>query len=202
MHKRFILIIAPFLLLFAFACGRVDDSTGAGDSALAQCRYVDVSSLKDRVYLSVPYTEQEPNYCGPASLEMLLSYYGHPVDQDVLGKDIVGPTGVSSGELRAKAIENGFSVSFSYCGLNALLENLSNGSPAIVRVLNNMGNNGHFFVVTGYDMAEKTLYINDPSDPQNTEVSFDTFDRIWNITTLGPENNSSRFMMLIDPICF
>jgi ABC-type bacteriocin/lantibiotic exporter with double-glycine peptidase domain len=200
MLKRLKLILSPVLLIAAISCGGAPVTPGSGDgSTQAECKFVDTTTLKQSVDLAVPYTEQEPNFCGPASMEMVLRYYGKNVDQTTIGSDIVGSKGVGSEQLSQKAIDMGFSVVDESCGINNLLGSLDAGDPVIVRVLNNSGDNGHFMVVVGYDQKTKKVYLNDPANPDNTEMLFDDFERIWNITTLGPTNNSSYFMMVITP---
>ena len=193
------LLLVSIVLLSLISCGRAPHNVGSGDpAAQAECRFVDTNLLKQKVFLNVPYTQQEPNYCGPASLEMIFKYYGKDLDQLIIGEDMVGPKGVGSGQLAQKALDMGFNVVNQYCGISSLLEALDTGIPVIVRVLNNFGDNGHFMVVVGYDIRRKKIYLNDPADPQNTDIRFDDFEDIWNITTLD-SNNSSYFMMVITP---
>lgn len=203
MIKRLKLILSFTLLVAAVSCGRAPDTAGSSDalgaSSESSCKFVDTSTLKQSVDLKVPYAEQDPNYCGPASMSMVLKYYGMNLDQHTIGDDIMGPEGVGTGQLGQKAIDLGFNVVDEYCGINSLLDSLNSGDPVIVRVLNNSHDNGHFMVVVGYDLAGKKIYLNDPANPDNTEMSFDDFESIWNITTLGSSNDSSYFMMVITP---
>jgi ABC-type bacteriocin/lantibiotic exporter with double-glycine peptidase domain len=200
MIKCLKLILSLALLTLVISCGKAPTTVGSGDaSGQAECPFVDTSTLKQSVSLSVPYSEQEPNYCGPDSLSMVLKYYGKDVDQNTIGDGIVGPMGVGSAQLSQKATDMGFSVTNEDCGINNLLASLDAGDPVIVRVLNNTGDNGHFMVVVGYDLNAKKVFLNDPANPYNAEMSFNDFEEIWNITTLGPDNNSTDFMMVVTP---
>ncbi len=199
MLKTMSKIWLPLLLVLLASCGKLPNTVGGSEIGAASCRYVDVSSLKQKVTLDVPYVEQLPNYCGPASLEMIYSYYGTDIDQKEIGSGIIGPQGVAADQLAQVSLDMGYDVTKEYCGMNDLLASLDNGNPVLVRVINNSGTNGHFMVVTGYDMQEKVIYINDPSSSRNDEMSFQDFDSIWNITTLPAGNNSSRLMIIIVP---
>ena len=199
MLKRLKLILSLLLLIFVISCGRVPGTVGNDGVGDAECKFVDTSTLKQSVSLDVPYTKQEPNYCGPDSLAMVLKYYGKNIDQNTIGDDIMSPKGVGSAQLSQKALDMGFNVVNEYCGINSLLESLDLGDPVIVRVLNNAGDNGHYMVVVGYDLKSKKIYLNDPANPDNADMSFDDFESIWNITTLGSDNNSSYFMMVVTP---
>jgi len=195
MYKKLKTILLPVVFVIAFSCGRAPTTIGVGGEAA--CKYVDATSLKAKVSLEVPYAEQYPNYCGPDSLAMIAKYYGYDTDQSKIGDDIVGDKGVGADDLAQKALDMGLTASIESCGINSLMEKLSAGSPVIVRVLNNIGDNGHFMVVTGYDMDKEKIYLNDPANPHNEEMTFEDFEDIWNITTLAPDNNSNDMMIVI-----
>jgi len=199
MLKKFKGVCILSLVFILASCGRTPSAVIGGSDSSASCKYVDVASLKQKISIDVPYVEQLPNYCGPASLEMVLRYYGTKTDQQQIGAGIVESNGVSASALEQVAIDMGYDATEEYCGLNNLLDSLSAGVPVLVRVINNTGTNGHFMVVTGYDLTQEILYINDPASPTNEKISFKDFDTIWNITTLASYNNSSRLMIIVVP---
>jgi len=121
------------------------------------------------------------------------------VDQLDIGADIVGESGVTTGSLIEKADEYGFEAHVYSCKFESLLYFLTRGKPVIARVINNLGTNGHFVTVIGYDMESRILFVNDPGDYDVTEISFNDFQDIWNIDSLSDKNNSWNQMVLITP---
>ena len=197
MFKNLSKICLPILLVVLASCGRVPNTIGENGSP--SCKYVDLSTLSVSVSLDVPYVEQLTNYCGPASLEMIFSYYGTNMSQQEIGAGIVGPQGVGADQLAQFSVDQGYDATKEYCGLSSLLEKLNSKTPVLVRVINNSGTNGHFMVVTGYDLITETIFINDPALPDNQEMSFNDFKVIWDIKTLPEGNNSSYLMLVIVP---
>ena len=199
--KHLYKLLAVSTLLTVCACGSI--GSGGQDSSSssvdASCKYVDLSTLPQRITLNVPYVKQEYNYCGPASLSMVMAYYGSPVSQDVLGSDIVGSEGSTSGDLLYKFEQYGFAGAVINCEIGGLLELVSEGKPIIVRILNDVGSNGHFVVITGYDIASGLLYLNDPDKPYRKSETLDRFKSLWNITTLGDGNNSKNLAIIGTP---
>jgi Papain-like cysteine protease AvrRpt2 len=121
------------------------------------------------------------------------------MSQQEIGAGIVGPQGVGADQLAQFSVDLGYDATKEYCGLSSLLEKLNSSTPVLVRVINNAGTNGHFMVVTGYDMLTETIYINDPALPENQEMSFNDFNAIWDIKTLPDGSNSSYLMLVIVP---
>lgn len=195
MSKHLYKVLPLLLLLFSYACG----NSAYYASSQAVCRFIDTDTLPESVYLDVTYVKQEPNYCGPASLSMLMSYYGHSVDQEVLGDDIVGDSGASSFDLIEKANEYMFSGNVIECSLSGVLSLLAEGKPVIARISNNAGTGGHFVVLTGYDMTDGLIYLNDPDQPYRKHESMDEFQRLWNITNLDDGENSTNLIISIYP---
>ncbi len=196
--KHLYKLLAVSTLLTVCACGGIG-SDGQGSSSLAvdsSCKYVDTTTLPQRITLNVPYVKQEYNYCGPASLSMVMSYYGSPVSQDVLGSDIVSSEGSTSGDLVYKFEQYGFAGSVTNCEISGLFELVSEGRPIIVRILNDAGTNGHFVVITGYDIGSGLLYLNDPDKPYRKSETLARFQSLWNITTLGDGNNSRNLAII------
>lgn len=195
MSKHLYKVLPLLLLVFSYACG---NSVYYGSSQ-ATCKYVDIETIPESIYLDVTYIKQQPNYCGPASLSMLMSYYGYYVDQETLGSDIVGDSGVSSFDLIAKAKEYMFNGGVIECSLSGVLSILAEGKPVIARISNNAGTGGHFVVLTGYDKVANLIYLNDPDQPYRRYASIEEFERLWNITNLTDGENSSNLIIFIYP---
>jgi ABC-type bacteriocin/lantibiotic exporter with double-glycine peptidase domain len=167
------------------------------DDSETLCKYVDPETLPEEVDLEVPYVHQDNLYCGPASLTMVLNYYGLNVEQYEVGESIIGKLGSTPWDLRYKAESYGLEASVVSCGFNNLLELLAKDVPVIVRILNNSGTNGHFVVATGYDLDDQVLYINDPANEYRDEIPFEDFQYLWDINSLDVENNSENLMIIV-----
>jgi ABC-type bacteriocin/lantibiotic exporter with double-glycine peptidase domain len=201
MSKHLYKLLALSVLTLSCACGNM--SSGGQDSYTnsieAACSYVDISTLPASVDLKVPYVKQAVNYCGPASVAMIMEYYGLAADQYTIGADIVDEAGTTASELIDKSEERGFTGTVVNCQLNGLLGLLAEGKPVIARVLNDMGTGGHFIVVTGYDRTSSLIFLNDPDQPYRRAESFEEFSRIWDVTTLGEGKNSTNVAIVLSP---
>jgi hypothetical protein len=202
-NSRFFLVIIRQLskifitlsLLAVYACGYDQSYSSSQDSysrfVATSCEQENSSYLPDNIKLNVPYLVQEYNYCGPASLSMVMQHYGFNISQEDLGQGLVNQKGVTTSSLVKRAEVYGFSAYVSSCSFYGLLSILAQGSPAIVRTINSTGNNGHFIVVTGYDTQLGLVYINDPDKPYKSYDSFEDFQRLWDIKGLGEENSQN-----------
>ena len=194
-------LLTILLLFLSYACGQTA-STDQADvyqvSAEAACNNIDVTALPEKAFINVPYVQQDTSYCGPASLSMVMGYYGDNVEQHVIGADIVDKDGATIYELTTKAKEFGFDAYSGACQFNGLLEFIAEGKPVIARILSAHGTNGHFIVVTGYDNSLGIIYINDPAQPERLTLTFDEFLGLWNITSLE-DKNSTDLVIILSP---
>ena len=199
MSKQLYKLLALLILILSYSCGNAVLS-GQNASAQASCKYVDIDTLPEKIELTVPYVKQDVNYCGPASLSMVMAYYGLTVDQHDIGKGIVHDNGTSAIDLINRAEDYGFNAGMANCELNNVLSLLSESKPVIIRILNDLGDDGHFVVVTGYDRSQDLIYLNDPDQPDRKSETFDHIKSLWNITNLGAANNSDNLLILVTPI--
>lgn len=138
----------------------------------------------DIVTLSVTLLQQETSYyCGPASVQMVLSYLGHTVSQNTLATDLgctTSGTAVSgvAGCLNSY-LGSGYyqtNSSYSYDTAYGLIKgSIDAGNPAICNVqtskLSYYGGHAskHYIVVSGYMWAQgsgsgtQQLFIKDPN---------------------------------------
>lgn len=138
----------------------------------------------------VPFLAQKPNYCGPAALAMVASYYGPPVTQDEIAGAIYRPEtrGVITTELAAHAGKLGFWVRQYRGSLADLRQKTAAGAPVIV--LGKFGGNDHYFVVLAVDEWRKTVTAH--SDTRaNLELSQEAFLRYW--------DRADRWTLLVCP---
>ena len=201
MSKHLYKLLALSALMLSCACGSM--SSGGQDSYTssieAACSYVDINTLPAHVELKIPYVKQAVDYCGPASVVMVMGYYGYAADQYTIGAGIVDGNGTTASELIEKSEDMGFVGTAVNCQLNGLLGLLAEGKPVITRVLNDAGTGGHFIVVTGYDKNSSLIYLNDPDQPYRRAESFEEFSKLWNVTTLGEGMNSTNVAIVLSP---
>ena len=129
---------------------------------------------------------QTLNNCGPASVSMVLAYYGHPVTQaaaqTVLRPDpeqwgmLPGavPPYVAQFGLKARILDHGTDDN-----VKALLDK---GVPVIVaQWLTEDNPLPHYRVVVGYDDAKNTFIVNDGDLGFGRDISYKDFDGLWDV---------------------
>ena len=188
-------IFITLSLLALSACGH-DQSYSTAENAYSKfvwpsCNQENYSYLPDNINLYVPYTAQNYNYCGPASLSMVMQHYGSSVSQEEIGDGVITSKGITTEDLVKRAEDFGFLVHVSNCSFSGLLSILSQGSPVIARVTNASRTNGHFIVITGYDKQLGLLYMNDPDNHYKNHETFEDFKRAWDIKSLAEENSKN-----------
>jgi hypothetical protein len=209
--KKFFATLFILSAMFIMSCGAGSGSGSSNtaaqepeytfeDALMASCANTDITTLPAIVKLNVPYVRQDPYYCGPASLEMILEYYGlFGIDQSAIGKDIMQDgVGTTTDQLISKAKGYGFYAARATCQFEGMLSIIADGRPLMVRIINSAGTNGHIIVVTGYDVSEQLVYINDPAQRGNTSMTFDEFKTKWDIQTLE-ENSGQNLVMMATP---
>lgn len=152
-------------------------------------------SIVESKKLSLTIYPQEAYFCGPASLATLLT---HQNVEFVYG-DVVGTTftpellGSLQMEMKATARRYGLIPYALNPGLAPVLSEVSNNTPVLV--LFNLGLTPlpawHYAVVTGFDKADKKVFLSAPKGDQ-TWMSFDDFEMFsqrggsWAIVALKP----------------
>jgi ABC-type bacteriocin/lantibiotic exporter with double-glycine peptidase domain len=125
-----------------------------------------------------PY-RQKPELCGPASLKMVLDFFGIEKTEEELARMagyLPGKGTKSEGlvrtaqELGLKAFQKDFSE------INDLKEYAVNkNTPVIVDWFSVDG--GHYSVITGVD--EKNIYMQDPESIELKTLDIETFKAVW-----------------------
>ena len=138
--------LAPALLLIA----------GAGAPAPAH---------GEPIRLPVPVIAQAKERCGPASLAMVLRYYGAP-DSAVAGADRAYTPelrGALIGDLARAAERAGYAARVASLSEDSLLAMLRDSIPPILHYRIGMGpiTRGHYGVLAGWDPARREYLVND-----------------------------------------
>lgn len=129
--------------------------------------------------LKVKPFRQSPGMCGPASLKMVLEFYGLNMRESTLVKlTHASPArGVSSASLVRVAKKFGFrGFHRDMCTIGDIKEYvLKKKIPVIVDWFS--VNDGHYSVVIGFD--DEFIYMQDPELGHRRKMKLKTFKRVW-----------------------
>ena len=135
----------------------------------------------------VKYEKQDLNNCGPATLAMMLSYWGWQGDQSVIA-DVLKPAtrdkNVRWDELvyyvktRAGWLDALFRVSGTIDGLKPFI---ADGYPVIIETGYTVKSGwvGHYLLLTGYDEAAQTFVVQDATGGPDRIMPYTDVDRDW-----------------------
>lgn len=127
-------------------------------------------------------------YCGPASLKMVLDYYGTEISEEKLA-DLCGrdpDLGTSSEDLKRVATELEYKVTISEFSTYEDIESwLTKGVPVIVNWFTRGRQDynesdvpdGHYSVVIGLD--DQSIYLQDPEIGKMRILDKEDFYRVW-----------------------
>jgi ABC-type bacteriocin/lantibiotic exporter with double-glycine peptidase domain len=128
----------------------------------------------------VPFVVQDSQYCGPASLSSVLSYYGDPLDQKTIGKAVHSPKlqGALITDLENYGRGRGFQTKIGRGRSVDIKAFLSEGKPVIVLV--DLGfwvmSRPHYLVVYGYN--EQGFLAHNGFKASQLYL-YEEFDEIW-----------------------
>ena len=109
----------------------------------------------------VPFVPQADNYCGPASLAMVLRYWGEAVDPGEIGAALYLPSvkGTLNLDLEFYARRRGFRAESFRGTLAEVKAEIDRGRPVIAFQDQGIGplDFPHFLVVIGYDDARELI---------------------------------------------
>ncbi|PIN80659.1 hypothetical protein COV11_03635 [Candidatus Woesearchaeota archaeon CG10_big_fil_rev_8_21_14_0_10_30_7] len=148
--------------------------------------------------LDVPKIKQLPgNFCGVASLSMILSYNGIKMPQEELADyfesslEEITHQGVYYTEVMHAARELGF-IAHPYHNLTLdhLIKFIDDDFPIIIRCKAHWNTSGrHFYVVKGYDKNNKKIIINDPAHLNKKQFDFEELKKLWVIKGIQSTKN-------------
>ena len=144
-------------------------------------------ALSDEYRISgVSFVKQEKMWCGPASLTMVLNYWGDPVNQSEVGST-VDPEhmGTHSEGLISFLESRGYvvydfnrdSLEYRSSAMDELKIWVSHDYPIVVSQWTYFsGKSGHYRVVVGYDA--QSIFVKDPNSG-SISFSIETFLELW-----------------------
>jgi len=178
-----IIIILSTIFLLTSCSGVVPETnlpTSEQENILTDSLTPEIESKSDStsVYLEVPYQKYAgTNWCLPATASMTLSYFGLPMTQQALAKEIIKPDGLGDIYKMVKLAENlGFNSSFTALTIEEIEDYLSNDIP-IIAIQEYKDNNplAHARVVIGFDADKKEIISNDPTIGKDYTMSYEEF---------------------------
>jgi ABC-type bacteriocin/lantibiotic exporter with double-glycine peptidase domain len=128
----------------------------------------------------VPFVMQDTQYCGPASLSSVLSYYGDTLDQKTIGKAVYSPKlhGALITDLENYGKGRGFQTKSGQGHTADIKKFLSEGKPVIVLV--DLGlwviSKPHYLVVYGYN--EQGFAAHNGFEAAKLYL-YEEFEKIW-----------------------
>jgi tetratricopeptide (TPR) repeat protein len=162
---------------------------GRPGARLVESRVTEVLPIAPEVYLAgFEHEWQTWNNCGPATVSMNLSYYGHG-DSQVEAAQFLKPNqddkNVSPDEMVAYARALGFEAVTGQGGdLNLLRHLLSNDLPVMVEAWaepEDNGGMGHYLLLIGYDGAENQFLAQDSLHGPGVTLPMTEFDDFWRV---------------------
>lgn len=129
---------------------------------------------------NVPFIAQKDNYCGPASLAMVMNYYRVDISQDEIAKEIYEPgiKGTLSMQLVLYPIQKGFEAKVYNGNFEDLKEKIRAWFPVIVSVKEDVHDKAHYMVVWGYDEWDKYLFVHSGSK-EALKIEYSKFMKMW-----------------------
>ena len=168
---------ASVLWLLSIAAPVMAHATDAPDRDLVVPGPVAPLTMSARVTaLQVPNIEQEKQRCGPAALEMVLSYYGAGPEALLEAGRAYDPVlrGALITDLASAARRAGYEAEVETLTPLAVIALLQQGVPPILLYQNGNGplTVRHFGVVTGWDAALGAFTLNDgTAHPRTTRLA-------------------------------
>jgi hypothetical protein len=142
-----------------------------------------LAALSSAAWIDVPFTRQEKNGCGSASVWMLTEYWGKPAGslediQAALYSQEAG--GIFASDMERFLGENGFHT-VAFAGEWAdLAENVSKGRPLVVSIeANSRGTPLHYVLVVGVDESRQIVLLNDPARRKLLPMHRSDFEKQW-----------------------
>lgn len=125
-----------------------------------------------------PYEQKKSGFCGPASLKMVLDFYGIKKSEKVLAQ-------MCEATVRHGMEAEGFKKAANKLGFKTLIKDFSDFSdinfylkkkiPLIVDWF--WKDDGHYSVIVGLD--KKYVYLADPEIGRIRKIQRDIFKRVW-----------------------
>ena len=147
---------------------------------------------------NVPFVEQTDNYCGPASMAMILAWAGRPASLEQLGSEMYTPgkKGTLQVDILTAARRHGL-LALPVNNLKDILQEIAVGNPVLVfqNLAFSWYRQWHYAVAIGYDLDNETILLHS-GHSASVSMALPRFERTfnlggdWAIALLPPERLS------------
>ncbi|HTZ40499.1 MAG TPA: cysteine peptidase family C39 domain-containing protein [Syntrophales bacterium] len=128
----------------------------------------------------VPFIQQDSQFCGPVALASVMSYYGNPVDQKIIGSRVYSEKlqGALITDLERYARDAGFETNSGQGTVEGLKAEINRRRPVIVLVDRGFWvlSRTHYLVIFGHD--NEGLIAHDGFSASK-RYRYDEFREIW-----------------------
>jgi tetratricopeptide (TPR) repeat protein len=142
-----------------------------------------LTALAGGLWIDVPFTKQEKNGCGSASVWMVMEYWKRqPPPPEDIHRTLYSPEagGVWAADMERYFSEKGFKTFIFAAEWQDLVENVSQGRPLIVTLgASARGAPLHYVVVAGVQDEQQVLLVNDPAERKLWPISRAEFEERW-----------------------
>ena len=142
-----------------------------------------LAALSSATWIDVPFTRQDKNGCGPASVWMVMEYWGKSSQSleeihSILYSKEAG--GVFASDIEEFLSERGFHTAAFSGEWNDLTESISRGRPLVVSLeANARGTPLHYVLVVGVDESQQLVLVNDPAQRKLLPMARSDFEQRW-----------------------
>ena len=144
--------------------------------------YLVTANLPPARYIKgVPFVKQKPHYCGPASLAMVLGYWGVNLTQDEIAAEVFDPHAKLTPAY--KMVQFAQKLGFFSRGITGSMELIKYciylEIPVIVLQKYSLKHPvGHYRVVVGYNDKDRYFEVLDPAVGRK-QISYEEFIELW-----------------------
>lgn len=134
----------------------------------------------DRVHIipGVPHLTQRGNYCGPATVSMVMGFWGREMGQDAIAERVyTGIAGTPPQVIHNHARTVGMET-VEFAGTEETWKRLLDAGFPILW-LQFMREGGHYRVVTGYDDILRSWIVHDPNHFRRETIPYDDVTDLW-----------------------
>nr|WP_207145083.1 cysteine peptidase family C39 domain-containing protein [Persephonella atlantica] len=133
--------------------------------------------------LSVPFVKQQSEFCGPAALSSVFSYYGLKISQEKIAEKVYTPQlkGALISDLENYAKSMGFKTQLGQGNIEIIKKYIDRKIPVIVLLDYGflMFTKLHYVVITGYNEDGFTIHT---GYEKNRLIKYRDFEKLWKKT--------------------
>jgi ABC-type bacteriocin/lantibiotic exporter with double-glycine peptidase domain len=144
------------------------------------------------VWIDVPFVKQEKNGCGAASIAMVMQFWQRQQGRSLTAESDSAEIqralyssdahGIYASEMQRYFQLRAFRTFIFEGTLADLQQHLAKGRPLIVALRPGSGASLHYVVVTGIDLENNLILLNDPAERKLLKQEIAGFEKEWQAT--------------------